>query len=92
MASFDEAILSSIVNMKKEEINVISKLIKKTTIYGSYYKIIDVWNKRCQELKVSPGDIPEILESKRRKETKGRSFRGRKKYLSPEDFNFYSLD
>lgn len=91
MASFDEAILSSIVNMKKEEINVISKLIKKTTIHGSFYKIIDAWNKRCQELEVSPGDIPEMLESKRRKETKGRSSRGKNKYISI-DFNFSGLD
>jgi energy-converting hydrogenase A subunit M len=90
MASFDRTILSSIVNMKKEEIEVIAKLIKKTTIRGSYFKIIDAWKKRCNELKISVGDIPEILEKKRRQEIRGRSFH-RKRNFSLFDFQSFDL-
>lgn len=88
MASFDKTILSSIVKMKKEEVEVVGKLLKKTTICGSYFKIIDAWKKRCDELKVSVGDIPEILEKKRRQEVRGRSFYRRKSFRLSDFYYF----
>ena len=68
-----EKILPGVIaNMTREEVDVLSTLIEKVRISWGHSRIMEAWKKRCQQLGISSGSVPEILERKKRKEVRQR--------------------
>lgn len=61
----EELLPSLISGMNNDEVDILSTLIKKLRLRRGHSRIREIWEKRCQQLGISSGDIPEILERKR---------------------------
>mgnify|MGYP000964637182 CR=1 FL=1 len=65
-------------NMNNDNFEKVYNQVKTMKVVGSFFKIIDAWTERCQELGRDILDIPKIMEDRRRSEIRSRSLRGRK--------------
>jgi hypothetical protein len=68
-----EEILPGVISrMTQEEVKILSDIVRKLYLRRGHSQIREAWEKRCRQLEIPSGDIPEVLERKRLEEIRQR--------------------
>ncbi|MGI6348048.1 MAG: hypothetical protein ACOXZ1_02525 [Patescibacteria group bacterium] len=70
--NIEEILPGIIFQMSQEEVKILSDIIRKLHLRRGHSRIREAWEKRCRQLEISSGDIPEVLERKRLEEIRQR--------------------